>query len=97
MSDERAKWINELAGNYVESWVGEQVADEWQKEVVNLQHKIAELEAENQRLLKVKEAAEKMITEGYADSFSNWVCPSEYAFSVIRLSRRADISSTGGE
>jgi len=37
-------------------------------------------EAENQRLKEVKEAAEKMITEGYADSFSNWVCPSEYAF-----------------
>ena len=37
-------------------------------------------EAENQRLKEVNEAAEKMITEGYADSFSNWVCPSEYAF-----------------
>lgn len=38
------------------------------------------LEAENKRLRKVVEAAEKMITGGYADSFSNWVCPSEYAF-----------------
>ena len=46
MSDERAKWINELAGEYVEDWVGEQVADVWQKEVVNLQARIEELEAD---------------------------------------------------
>lgn len=49
------------------------------------------LEAENKRLLKVVEAAEKMITEGYADSFSNWVCPSEYAFPVeAALQERGD-------
>ena len=37
---ELANWINSLAGDYVENWVGEQIAEVWQKD----KDRIAELE-----------------------------------------------------
>ena len=43
MSD-LSDWINELAGDYVEGWVGEMIADEWQKD----KDRIKELRAAQQ-------------------------------------------------
>lgn len=46
MSDKATKelgdWINSLAGDYVEDWVGHQVAEDWMKDKT----KLAELEAQ---------------------------------------------------
>lgn len=43
---ELAKWINSLAGDYCETWVGEQVAEEWEQD----RREIERLKAENERL-----------------------------------------------
>jgi len=56
---ELAKWINELAGDYVEDWVGHQLAEAWQED----KDKIAELEAERDAL---REAIREQI-DGYRD------------------------------
>ena len=53
MSD-LAKWINELAGEYVEDWVGHQIAEGWQKDrdkITELEAELAALREDNQRLV----------------------------------------------
>ena len=56
--NERAKWIKEIAGDRVEGWVPDLVAEVWEKEIVNQQTRIKQLEAEVERLQKDSERLE---------------------------------------
>jgi len=71
---ELAKYINELAGDYVENWVGEQLADEWQ----NDKDKIERLQARVDALESVRKAADRVekghfFNEGGIIPESDWL------------------------
>jgi len=53
MSD-LSKWINDLAGDYVESWVGEQIAAAWEQDkatILKLNEQIERLTNREQELM----------------------------------------------
>ena len=44
-----ADFVNRLAGDYVENWVGEQIAEAWQKDKIALRDQQAAIETANLR------------------------------------------------
>ena len=44
--NERAKWIKEVGGEYMESWIPDTIAEQWELEIANLQHQNKMLETQ---------------------------------------------------
>ena len=51
--DNYAAWVNELAGEYVEDWVGRIIAEDVEKRMKEKDQRIAELERQLAELAKV--------------------------------------------
>ena len=61
---DQAAWINGLAGDYVEDWVGTQVAEGWYDSLVKRDAEVERLRAENERLTERQHSASKAMLAG---------------------------------